>query len=113
MKKHTFYKWFRRMAMLSGIPALTMMFACTCKYGMPRDLVKGKIVDKETNSPVSGALIEYNHGGETFTDEQGTFELHTFDCADMTITRVGYQAKDTTLCSDEEHVIKLQRLPEE
>ena len=113
MKKHSIYRWFRRVAMLSGIPALTMIFTTCCKYGMPDDLIKGKVVDKETNSPVSGALIEYNYGGETFTDERGAFKLYTFDCADMTISRIDYQAKDTTLCSDEEHVIKLQRLPEE
>ena len=49
MKKHSLYKWFRRVAMLSGIPALTMMFACMKKYGAPNDVIWGAVLDQEIN----------------------------------------------------------------
>lgn len=57
MKRHPFYKWFRRVAMLSGIPAVTMMFACCCKYGMPKD-VFGVVVDKETHGVITEVSIQ-------------------------------------------------------
>ena len=48
MKKHSFYKWFRRVAMLSGITILAMMFASCKKYGAPDDMNWSQVLDKET-----------------------------------------------------------------
>ena len=48
MKKHSLYKWFRRMAIFSGITILAMMFACTKKYGPPDDMNWNQLLDKDT-----------------------------------------------------------------
>jgi hypothetical protein len=48
MKKHTFYRWFRRVAMFSGITILAMMFASCKKYGAPDDMNWSQVLDKET-----------------------------------------------------------------
>jgi len=48
MKKHTFYRWFRRVAMFSGITIVAMMFACTKKYGAPDDMNWSQVLDQET-----------------------------------------------------------------
>ena len=48
MKKHSLYKWFRRMAIFSGITVLAMMFACAKKYGPPDDMNWSQVLDKET-----------------------------------------------------------------
>ncbi len=48
MKKHSLYKWFRRMAMFSGITILAMMFACAKKYGPPDDMNWSQVLDKGT-----------------------------------------------------------------
>ena len=48
MKKHSLYKWLRRMAMFSGITILAMMFACAKKYGPPDDMNWSQVLDKET-----------------------------------------------------------------
>ena len=48
MKKHSLYKWFRRVAMLSGITILAMMFASCKKYGAPDDMNWSQVLDKET-----------------------------------------------------------------
>lgn len=48
MKGMKVYKWLRRVAMLSGIAAVAMMFACTKKYGSPDDMNWGQVLDKET-----------------------------------------------------------------
>ena len=48
MKKHSLYKWFRRVAMLSGITIVALMFACTKKYGPPDDMNWGQVLDRET-----------------------------------------------------------------
>ena len=48
MNKHTLYRWFRRMAMLSGITIVAMMFASCKKYGPPNDMNWGQVLDKET-----------------------------------------------------------------
>ena len=47
MKKHSLYKWFRRVAMFSGITILAMMFACSKKYGPPNDMNWNQALDKE------------------------------------------------------------------
>ena len=47
MKKYSFYKWLRRMAMFSGITILAMMFACSKKYGPPDDMNWSQVLDKE------------------------------------------------------------------
>ena len=48
MKKHSLYKWLRRVAMFSGITILAMMFACSKKYGPPDDMNWAQVLDKET-----------------------------------------------------------------
>lgn len=58
MKKHSLYKWFRRVAMLSGIPALTMMFACAKMYGPPSNVIWGEVLGEETNSPIPEVVIQ-------------------------------------------------------
>lgn len=47
MKKHSIYKWLRRMAMFSGITIFAMMFACAKKYGPPDDMNWSQVLDKE------------------------------------------------------------------
>jgi hypothetical protein len=47
MKKHSLYRWLRRMAMFSGITILAMMFACSKKYGPPDDMNWSQVLDKE------------------------------------------------------------------
>lgn len=47
MKKHSLYKWLRRMAMFSGITILAMMFACSKKYGPPDDMNWSQVLNKE------------------------------------------------------------------
>ena len=88
MKKHSLYRWFRRVAMLSGIPALTMFFTTCCKYGMPNDWIYGVVID-----------------------EFGEFRLVTENCIDLKFSKDGYQVKDTMICTPQ-HVsvtIKLQK----
>ena len=48
MKKHSLYKWFRRVALLSGITILAMMFASCKKFGAPDDMNWSQVLDKET-----------------------------------------------------------------
>ena len=47
MKKHSLYRWFRHLAMLSGITVVAMMFACTKKYGPPDDMKWSQVLDKD------------------------------------------------------------------
>jgi len=58
MKNHSFYRWFRRVAILSGIPALTMMFACEKMYGPPNDVIWGEVLDEEKNPPIPEVVIQ-------------------------------------------------------
>ena len=48
MKKHSLYKWFRRMAMFSGVTILAIMFASCKKYGAPDDMNWAQVLDQET-----------------------------------------------------------------
>jgi len=58
MKKHSLYKWFRRVVMFSGIPALTIVFACCKKYGPPSDVVWSEALNEETNLSVPEVVIQ-------------------------------------------------------
>ena len=57
MKKHSIYKWLRRMAMFSGITFLAMMFACSKKYGPPDDMNWCQVLDKEIQEVSNDASI--------------------------------------------------------
>ena len=118
MKKHTFYRWFRRVAMLSGIPALTMLFACgehECLYGPPSDVIWGSVLEKGTERPIPEVVIkDENSLPLDTTDEYGQFELTARDCEDFTFSKEGYQSKDTMLCpAVHSRMIYLEKLPEE
>lgn len=114
MKKHAFYRWFRRVAMFSGIPALAMMFACCCKYGMPsEDMVWGQVLDKETENPIADVEVKTDAHGQTITDEYGCFDLYSTVCDDFSFSKEGYATKDTLLCHDNDNTIFLEKLPEE
>lgn len=113
MKRHSFYRWFRRMAMLSGIPALTMMFACMKKYGSPNDVIWGLVLEKE-HQPIPEVLIQDENGDSlTSTDEYGSYELlNVQSCKDLTFSKVGYYSKDTTLCPTEDGTIYMKKIAE-
>ena len=114
MKKHSFYKRFRRMAMLSGIPALTMMFACACKYGMPNeDMIWGQVLDKDTESPIADVEVRTDDYGQTSTDEFGCFNLYSTICDDFSFSKEGYVTKDTLLCHDNDNIIYLEKQADE
>ena len=114
MKKHTFYRWFRRVAMLSGIPALTMMFACMKKYGAPNDVIWGAVLDQETEQPIPEVIVKdvNSHPLDT-TDGYGQFELTTMECLDLTFSKEGYHSKDTTLCPSLGVTVFMKRETEE
>ena len=114
MKKHAFYRWFRRVVMFSGIPALTMIFACCCKYGMPED-VFGVVVDKETHGAIPEVSIRLEDETTVITtDEYGEFRLGRGNCENLTFSKEGYRSKDTTLCpAVHSRMIYLEKLPEE
>lgn len=114
MKRHSFYKWFRRVAMFSGIPALTMMFACMKKYGAPSDVIWGAVFDKETDQPIPEVIIQdENSQPMDTTDEYGQFQLITRDCMDLTFSKEGYHSKDTTLCPSLSVTVFMKKATEE
>jgi hypothetical protein len=124
MKKNAFYKWIHRMAVLSGIPALTMMCDCAklygpppieVLYGPPSDfMVFGTVLDKENNQPISDVIVQGENGDTVAsTNEDGTFELGAVNCQDLVFSKDGYQSKDTTLCPAEERLVFMQKQSEE
>lgn len=123
MKTRILFRWFRRMAMFSGIPALSMMCDCAKLYGPPVDVlygpptdyqIFGKVLDKESNQPISDVIVQVENGDtEATTNENGEFELMSTDCKDLVFSKDGYQSKDTTLCPVEERRVFMQKKPEE
>ena len=123
MKTHTLLRWFSRMAMLSGIPALSVMCDCAKLYGPPVEVlygppsdyqVFGKVLDKESNQPVSDVLVQGENGNTlTATNENGEFEFGSTTCKELVFSKDGYQSKDTTLCPAEERLVFMKKQPEE
>ena len=119
------YKWLSRLAILSGIPALTMLCDCSKLYGPPYDVevlygppsdyqVFGKVLDKESNQPVSDVLVQGENGDSVaLTNGNGEFEMWSSNCKDLVFSKDGYQSKDTTLCPAEERLVYLQKQAEE
>ncbi len=123
MKTHSIYRWFHRMALLSGIPALTMMCDCAKLYGPPIEVlygppsdhqVFGKVLDKESHQPVSDVLVRGKNGDSLATTNRiGKFEVWSADCKELVFSKEGYQSKDTTLCPAEERLVFMQKQSEE
>ncbi len=110
MKKHSIYKWFRRMAMLSGIPALTMMFSCACKYGMPsEDMIWDQVLDKDTENPIADVEVRTDNLGQTSADEFGCFNMYSANCDDFSFSKEGYATKNTLLCYDVDNIIFMEK----
>ena len=113
------YRWIHRIAMFTGIPALTMMCDCAKLYGPPVEVlygppadyqVFGKVLDKESNQPVSDVLVQGENGDSvTSTNENGEFEVWSAECKDLVFSKDGYQSKDTTLCPSEERLVFMQK----
>ena len=123
MKTRTLFRWFRRMAMFSGIPALSMMCDCAKLYGPPVDVlygpptdyqIFGKVLDKESNQPISGVLVQDENGDSlTSTDDNGSYELlNVQNCKDLIFSKDGYQTKDTTLCPATDGSIYMKKITE-
>ena len=123
MKKHSLYKWIRHIAVFSGIPALTMLYDCAKLYGPPIEVlygppsdyqVFGKVLDKESNQPISDVLVQGEDGDSVAaTNENGEFEIWSIECKDLVFSKDGYQSKDTTLCPAEERLVFMQKQSEE
>ena len=107
------FRWIHRIAIFTGIPALTMMCDCAKLYGPPTEVlygpptdyqVFGKVLDKESNQPVPDVLVQ---------GENGEFEVQSTECKDLVFRKEGYQSKDTTLCPAEERLVFMQKQSEE
>lgn len=117
------FRWIHRIAMFTGIPALTMMCDCAKLYGPPTEVlygppndyqVFGKVLDKESNQPVSDVLVQGENGDSVAsTNENGEFEVQSTECKDLVFRKEGYQSKDTTLCPAEERLVFMQKQSEE
>src|SRR4051812_16659717 len=60
--------------------------------GFSQDMVlKGKIIDKSTSLPLSGASVIYGSDAGTVSDIHGEFSLPCAGSLDITISFVGYQ----------------------
>ena len=104
------------MAMLSGIPALTMVSACgeqECLYGPPSDVIWGAVLEKE-HQPISGVLVQDENGDSlTSTDDNGSYELlNVRNCKELIFSKEGYQSKDTTLCPATDGSIYMKKIDE-
>ncbi len=117
MKKHSIYRWLRRMAMFSGIPSLMMMFSCgehECLYGPPSDVISGVVLEREYQ-PIPRVLVQDENGDSlTSTDDNGFYELlNVENCKELTFSKDGYQSKDTTLCPACDGSVYMKRIAEE
>ena len=111
------------MAVFSGIPALTMLYDCAKLYGPPIEVlygppsdyqVFGKVLDKESNRPISDVLVQGEDGDSVAaTNENGEFEMLSKDCKYLIFSKECYQSKDTTLCPAEERLVFMQKQLEE
>ena len=94
------FRWIHRIAMFSGIPAITMMCDCAKLYGPPTEVlygppsdyqVFGKVLDKESNQPVSDVLVQGENGDSVAsTNENGEFEVWSTECKDLAFRKKGY-----------------------
>ncbi len=80
--------------------ACAMLFmACTA---FTQKTIKGKIFDKSTNNPLSGATISFAGKGGTNTDKDGNFSIECGKTNKITVTFVGYEPMhiDIKNCDD-------------
>lgn len=59
--------------------------------------IKGKITDKSTGTPLSGASISFGNKGGTTTDKDGAFTIDCNKAGSVTVSFVGYEPQTITV----------------
>lgn len=70
-------------------------------------LLKGKVIDAESNAPLGGATIVSKNNVSVVANAQGLFEIKTRKNGEVTISMVGYGTQVTTL-GQGENIISLK-----
>lgn len=70
---------------------------------MAQKTIKGKIFDKSTNNPLSGATISFPGKGGTKTDANGVFTIECGKTNKITVSFIGYEpyTVDIKNCDEE------------
>jgi iron complex outermembrane recepter protein len=75
-----------------------------CAYtAFAQKTLKGKIFDKATNTPLSGATVSFGGKGAITTDKNGMFSIECGKTTKLTISFVGYETNQVFIknCDDE------------
>lgn len=59
--------------------------------------LNGKVIDAATNSPLSGAKIQFNQNQVTASDDDGQFNINCNGNMTLTVSYIGYQMSITTI----------------
>lgn len=66
--------------------------------------LKGKVTDKSTNTPLSGATISYGNKNGTATDKDGMFTIECGKTNKITVSFVGYESQTINIKNCEEEL---------
>jgi iron complex outermembrane receptor protein len=91
---------------MKKIALMTACIICSIFLYAQR-IIKGKVVDASTNSPLSGATISFQNRQVTTTDANGNFRISCNQPTRITVSFIGYEPKQEAINSNEEVVIAL------
>lgn len=89
---------------MKSILITALLFIITTGYS--QTLVKGKVTDAETKTPLPGATVSLAGKTVITTDKDGRFSFECGKANFITVSYVGYESKKTTItnCADEINV---------
>ena len=71
---------------------LFFLFACAiCIGAFAQNILKGTVVDAQTNEPLQGATVSLSNITGVITDDHGRFEIDCKRFSNITITYIGYK----------------------
>jgi len=86
---------------------LNLFLWATISMSLGQEILKGKVIDKQTKSPLSGANIFIKGQTAATTDEQGQFEIACMDSLKITASYIGYEDYQLNVVSCREVLIEL------
>lgn len=88
---------------------LHSLFILITTSSFAQQIIKGKVVDKNTGEPLESALISTNKN-QTLTDKNGNFTLKEINNSDtVTISFIGYTTKIIAANSNQSLIVQLER----
>lgn len=87
---------------------LSLLFLMTGTILLAQSAIKGKVIDRVTNSPLSGATISAGGKNIATTDKDGSFSISCTNAGIISLSFVGYEMQKIKVACNDKVTISLK-----